>query len=260
MKTLTLLLSVPIFFGLSVAPVSAFNLPERLVYNISWAGINAGIAVQEVTVQGHELHIVSTVRSAGWLIRVFPVDDRTESLLSRGGPADIFETSKLYREKINEGRTHRLKEAQFDQTRLKVDTKDFLKNTEKSESISVRTFDNLSCLYFVRSSELVPGKSIYFDIYDCNKLWNTEVKVIRREEISTPLGRFKTIVVQPQLKSEGIFARAGDITIWLTDDPRRIPVMMTTKVKIGHITAMLVGGSYWGVSPNRREFRGSERR
>jgi hypothetical protein len=53
------------------------------------------------------------------------------------------------------------------------------------------------------------------------------------------------VVIRPILQSEGIFARTGDLHIWLTDDERRIPVMMKSKVKIGSITATLVGGSYW---------------
>jgi hypothetical protein len=68
---------------------------------------------------------------------------------------------------------------------------------------------------------------------------------LRREEVRTPLGKFKTIMVKPLLKAEGFFARTGDVTIWVTDDERRIPVKMTTKVKLGKITATLVGGSYW---------------
>jgi hypothetical protein len=55
-------------------------------------------------------------------------------------------------------------------------------------------------------------------------------------------------VVKPILRAEGFFARTGDVTIWVTDDALRIPVKMTTKVKLGKITAMLVGGSYWPVT------------
>jgi hypothetical protein len=246
MKNLALLaLSVPLFVSLLAVPASALTVPERLVYDISWTGIKAGTAVQEVTSQGGELHIVSSARSAGWLNPIFAVDDRTESILHRGSGAETLGTPRFYREKINEGKTHTRKEAQFDLPRLKVDTKDFVKKTEKTHDISARTFDSLSSIYFVRSSELVLGKSIFIDIYDCKRLWNTEVQVVRREEIRTPLGRFKTLVVKPLLKSEGFFARTGDVTVWLTDDNLRIPVRMTTKLKLGSITAELVGGSYW---------------
>lgn len=245
MKKLVQICSLLLLCGACAAPAFALTIPERLVYDVSWTGIKAGTAIQEVSTQGGELHIVSTVHSAGWINPFFPVDDRTESVLLKSGGPENLGMPRSYHEKINEGRTHTLKEAQFDSVRLKVDTRDFIRKTEKSDPISARTFDSLSCIYFVRSSELVLGKSLYIDIYDCKRLWNTEVQVVRREEISTPLGRFKTIVVKPLLKSEGFFARTGEVTVWLTDDRLRIPVKMTTKVKLGSITAMLVGGSYW---------------
>jgi hypothetical protein len=79
---------------------------------------------------------------------------------------------------------------------------------------------------------------------------NTEVQILRREVVETPLGRFKTVVIKPLLKSEGVFTLSGDVFIWLTDDERRIPILIKSKVKIGSITATLVGGSYW---PSRKK-------
>jgi hypothetical protein len=46
------------------------------------------------------------------------------------------------------------------------------------------------------------------------------------------------------MKSEGIFYKKGDILIWLTDDEKRIPVLLKTKVVVGSITATLIGGQY----------------
>jgi len=235
---------------LAVAPAFALSVPEKLVYEVSWTGIKAGTAVQEVSVKGGELHIVSTTRSAGWINPFFPVDDRTESVLIRGTGTEHIGTPKWFKEKINEGKVHSLKEAQFDPQRLTVDTKDLRAKTTKTDTISTRTYDTLSAIYAVRSLDLVPGSSVYIDIYDCKHLWNTEVQVVKREEIDTPVGRFKTLVVKPHLRSEGLFARTGDVTVWITDDSLRIPVRMTTKVKLGKITATLVGGSYW---PDREE-------
>lgn len=228
----------------SVCNASALSVPEKLVYDVSWTGVTAATTVQEVNAKGNDLHIVSTTRSSGWLNTFFSVDDRAEAVIAKG-ESDTFGFPKYFHEKINEGRYHALKEARFDAPSCRVETKDLLKKTQKTDSISSRTYDSLSVIYFVRSMDLVPGKSVYVDIYDCKRLWKTEVKVLRREEISTPLGEFKTIVVKPILKAEGFFARTGDVTVWLTDDAHRVPVKMTTKVKIGKITATLVAGSYW---------------
>ena len=225
--------------------LSAFPIPERLEFEISYTGITAGRAVQEVTQVGNEIHIVSTARSASWLKIFFPVDDRIESVLIPSSQGHQLGVPRLYRERIREGGTRFQKDALFDQQKLEVTTKDLLKKTENTQKISAQTYDTLSSFFFFRTIELQVGKSSFIDIFDCKKLWNTEVQVLRREEIRTPLGRFKTVVIKPILKSEGIFARTGDMLIWLTDDERRIPLLMKSKVKIGSITATLVGGSYW---------------
>jgi len=228
-----------------VSSALAFPIPERLEFEISYTGIPAGRAVQEATMEGNELHVVSTARSAAWLKLFFPVDDHIESILTDVAQPHFIGVPRLYSERIHEGWTRFHKEAYFDRQKLEVNTRDLLKNSETTKKISPKTYDTLSSFYYFRSIALQVGTSYFIDIFDCKKLWNTEVKVLRREEIETPLGRFKTVVIMPILKSEGIFARTGDMYIWLTDDERRIPVLMKSKVKIGSITVTLVGGSYW---------------
>jgi len=243
-----LLAACCIFFAalLAIPPQSrGFAIPERLEFDVSYAGIPAGHAVQEVTQSGNDIHIVSTARSADWLKIFFKVDDRIESVLSSGAPPYFLGTPSIYRERINEGRTHHHKEALFDRQKMEVLTRDFLGKTEKIHPITSQTYDTLSSFFYFRTIGLQVGKSTFIEIFDCKRLWNTEVQVLRREEIEIPLGRFRTIVIRPIMQSEGIFARTGDLHIWLTDDERRIPVMMKSKVRIGSITATLVGGSYW---------------
>jgi len=225
--------------------VWGFTIPERLEYEVSFAGIPAGRAVQEVTQSGNDIHIVSTARSAKWLNYFFRVEDRIESVLSAGTPPIVLGTPHLFRERISEGRTRYQKDAVFDRQNMEVVTRDFLNKSETTHKISSQTYDTLSGFYYFRTIGLQVGKSSFIEIFDCKKLWNTEVQVLRREEIEIALGRFQTVVIRPILRSEGIFARTGDLHIWLTDDDRRIPVMMKSEVKIGSITAILVGGSYW---------------
>jgi len=224
---------------------AAFPIPERLEFELSYTGIPAGHAVQEVTQEGTDIHIVSTARSADWLRFFFPVDDRIESYLTSGTPSQHIGSPRLYKERKREGKTKTDREARFDRQQLEVTTIDHRKKSEKKQAITKRTYDTLSSFYYFRTIPLQVGSSYFIDIFDCKRLWNTEVKVLRREEISTPLGRFKTIVIHPLLKSEGIFARTGDMFIWLTDDDRRIPVQMKSKVIVGSITTTIAGGSYW---------------
>lgn len=244
MRGKCLLYTVIILAGLA-ATAPAFPIPERLEFELSYTGITAGHAVQEVKREGTDIHIISTARSADWLKFFFPVDDRIESFLTSDSPTLFIGSPRLYREKKHEGRTVTNREARFDRQKLEVTTINHLTKEEKKQAITKRTYDTLSSFFYFRTIPLQVGISYFIDIYDCKRLWNTEVKVLRREELVIPLGRFKTIVIQPLLKSEGIFARTGDMFIWLTDDDRRIPVQMKSKVVVGSITATLTGGSYW---------------
>lgn len=239
------ILIILILLSLHIWPAAAFPIPERLEFQISYTGIPAGKAVQEVKRDGNEINIVSTARSAAWLNVFFPVDDRIESILVEGSETSKIGFPRLFRERIREGKTRHHKEMIFDRQKQEVVTKDFLKKAESIQKITSLTYDTLSSFYYYRTVPLQVGSSTFIDIFDGKRLWNTEVQVIKREEIETSLGRFKTVLIKPLLKHEGIFARTGEILIWLTDDELRVPVLMKSKIKVGSITATLVGGSYW---------------
>ncbi|WP_275423276.1 DUF3108 domain-containing protein [Geomonas diazotrophica] len=89
---------------------------------------------------------------------------------------------------------------------------------------------------------MTPGQSISFDIYDTQRLWNTEVRVVRRQELKTPRGTFKTVMVTSRLTHNGEAAKVGNATFWFTDDSRRVPVRISTTMKIGEVTLTLVEG------------------
>lgn len=238
-----LLIGVLLLVGVGTAV--AFPIPEHLEFELTFAGVTAGKAVQEVSRSGEEVHLLSTARSADWLKYLFPVEDRIESILRPDPSQSSLGVPVLYRERIREGKTRRQKDLEFNRRALTVTAKDLIRNKVATAPISKRTFDPLSCFFYIRSIPLTVGTSTFIDIFDGKKLWNTEVQIVRRETIKIPLGTFKTILVKPLLKSEGIFARTGDMHIWITDDERRIPIRMKSKVVVGSISVTLVGGSYW---------------
>lgn len=60
-----------------------------------------------------------------------------------------------------------------------------------------------------------------------------------REKVETPAGTFDCLVVEPTLRSGAFFKNEGKLTIWLTDDDRRMPVLMRSKLPIGAISVEL---------------------
>lgn len=239
----------PIFFLIICWPLipfssaSAFKIPERLTYDLTWSGIKAGEAVLEIKDDGGDLVINSTATSTKLVSVFYKVEDRVESRVHKGNDS-LLAHSMNYRLNLREGKHRKKKEVLFDAIHSKALYMDYLSNERKEIDISFPIFDPLSSFYYLRGMDLEVGKSLFVTIFDSKKVWNVEVQVLRKERIQVPAGEFDTIVIKPLLKSEGIFYRRGDIYIWLSDDEKRIPVKLKTKVKIGSINADLTGGSY----------------
>ena len=55
------------------------------------------------------------------------------------------------------------------------------------------------------------------------------LQVVRRETITVPAGRFRTIVVRPVIQTDGMFGRGGHAEVFFSDDEHRIPVLIRTR-------------------------------
>ena len=100
--------------------------------------------------------------------------------------------------------------------------------------------DALSSLYYLRTrKDLVVGKTTIIEVHDSGKNWSVEVQVLGREKVTTPAGEFATIKVRTFPRYEGVFMNNGEIFVWLTDDSRRVPVLMKSTISIGAIVTTL---------------------
>lgn len=211
---------------------------EKLVFELSWAMIKAGTAVMKVSEssdgEGRKAYQISAVTSSNDFIDMFhKVRDRIDSFVYADSLAS-------YRFKVHqeEGRFRSDKEITFDYANGAA-----IYSVDKETSsypIPSYVHDALSALYYVRTRELVAGKTVIIDVFDDKKLWQVEVKVLGKEKVKTPAGEFNTILIKPILKFEGIFQRKGDLYIWLTDDNKKMPVRMRSKVVIGSVWADLI--------------------
>ncbi len=211
---------------------------ERLVFEISWFNLKGGTAVIEVSegaeLNGRKLHQISAVTNSNSFVDKFhKVRDRVDSFVY----ADNLSSAgfKVHQE---EGSYRQDKEISFDYTKGVATYK-----VDKETSIyPIPLFlqDALSSLYYLRTRKLVIGEPVIIDVFEDKKLWQLEVQVLGNEKISTPAGEFDTVLVKPLLKFEGIFQRKGEVYVWLTDDSRKMPVRMKSKIKIGSVFADLV--------------------
>lgn len=222
-------------------PLFAQRVPEKLVYSLSWLGIPVGTATQEIVEEGATRRITSTARSNDWLSAFFPVEDVIVSSLAKSG-APFPGLTRHYRMQIREGSHRRDREIVFEQEKGKARYHDLINGEKLDIPIAGTTYDIYGSFYYVRYLPLEVGKPVSVNVLDGRELHAIEVRVLRRERLKTVLGEVDTIVIRPLVKAEGVFEGKGAVTIWLTDDGRRIPVRAQTKVKVGSVIATLTGG------------------
>ena len=243
MKLIRTLLVIVLFVVHLYSPAfAAPKIPEKLIYSLSWTGIPVGVATQEIIDEGDVIRIFSTARSNDWLSSFFPVDDRTESILEKSG--EFPGISRNFKMHLKEGSRVRDREITFNPATNTAHYFDRQKNQQRTIPLAGKTFDIYSSFYYVRYQPLEPGKSLYITVLDSKKLHRIEIRVLRREMIKVPAGEFDTIVIEPMVKPEGVFEGKRGAYIWLSDDTRRLPVKVQTKVTVGGVTALLIGGNY----------------
>jgi hypothetical protein len=211
----------------------AFSVGERLVFDIAYGMIKAGTATMGIPdTQRVEdrtcFHVVTTAESSPFFSAFFKVRDRVESFMDVEG---IF--SWRFEKHIREGRYRSDRFEIYDQTRSLV----YYKRDTIPAPPLVR--DILCSFYFTRTQPLEVGKDFDVDSFGDGKVYPLRVLVHRKEKIKVPAGAFRCVVVEPVIRGEGIFNQKGKLTIWLTDDERRIPVLMKSKVLVGSIDVRL---------------------
>ncbi len=210
-----------------------FGEGERFVFAIQYGLIYAGDATLEVrniaildSVPAY--HIISTARTNKAFDIVFKVRDRVESFMDF---ENLF--SLRFEKHLREGKFKKDEEVWFDQ-------KQHLAHyPEKTVPIPPSTQDFLSALYYVRTLSIEEGQAIAMANHTGGKNYPIYVKTLGRERVTVPAGTFDCIVVEPVLQTTSIFEHKGKLTIWLTDDSLKMPVLMRSKVVIGAFEAVL---------------------
>jgi hypothetical protein len=108
----------------------------------------------------------------------------------------------------------------------------------KPTPIEESTLDSLSSVYYIRLLDLDRREPIQLSVIS-KRVFPLSVLIQGRETITTPAGTFKTIRVEPKSDSEGLIGKGKNLVLWLTDDERKMPVQLKSKLKIGTLLGKL---------------------
>ncbi|MCD5390732.1 DUF3108 domain-containing protein [candidate division NPL-UPA2 bacterium] len=224
-----------------------FSVGEKLTFRVIYFALPAGTATLEVSgvtnwEEKEVYQLVATVQSSALFSLFYRVRNRIESLIDT---SSFLPYRYEIRQEEGDYRNHEVTIFNRDENiATTIDAEEKEGNPEgASVPVPADVQDALSSFYYLRRQNLEVGKSVFINVSVGAKNYQVEVKVLRKEELGKR--RLRTIVVKPiisEIKSGGILEKKGDrdIYIWLTDDERRIPVLIKAEMAFGSLTMMLI--------------------
>ena len=223
--------------------VVPFGPGERMEYDVKFGALRVGNAHMEVValdnVRGRPAwHTAFWVQGGNFLYRV---NDVYESWMD----AETLSSLRFWQELEEGGKDTERKFEIYPERSVFIQTS---KKPAKEEPSVSQPLDDGSFLYFIRTIPLVVGQTYDFNRYFRPDRNPVRIRVLRKERVTVPAGTFDAIVVQPVIKTKGIFSENGHAEIWLTDDDRHIMLQLKSKLSFGSLNLYLK--SYFP-SPNK---------
>jgi len=217
---------------------------ETLCYRISMLGIPVGSAELEAKKVKGEVRITLRIQSNATISQIYSVDDSIETRHIGGN----FILSRI---RQREGSFRGDRGFTLFLRQKSVFWIDRQRNRSIQEPLpNSAVVDILSGLYYLRNQPLEVGTTVLLELFDSDRYAPTNVAVLRKEHLTLPGQReVDTLLVHPELKTEGIFKRTGEIMVWLTDDEKRVPVKVETSIVLGKVTAELISAETYSEPP-----------
>lgn len=226
-----------------------FGVGEVLAYEGKFTKIIRGIAIADLnftvaSAQNKKDYLIKAeAKSKGTLLKLFRFSflQQIESTIEN----EAFRSLKTVKHDVQKERV-RDSEAVFNYenrrvTYVETDPKEPARPPRRiASSIERETFDLISGIYRLRLLPLAVGESFELSISDSGLVYKIPVRVTAREEQKTILGKVWCFRLEPEVFGDNrLIEREGNLTIWLTDDERRIPVRAQINSDIGKVEVKL---------------------
>lgn len=220
----------------TAAPRLPFGVGEHASYRVSYNIVGrVGTGTMSIlgvdTIRGSPaFHALFTLRGRFLFARV---NNRFDSWLDFDR---VF--SHRFEQNTHEVNFRRQRTREFfpDELRWTGETND---RPESGELPTATPLDDTAFLYYLRTIDLEVGNEYSLDLY-----WNPQgnpvrVNVLRRETVTVPAGTFDTIVLQPIIRTSGLFSEGGEAEVYFAEGGARQLVMLRAKVSFGTLQLQL---------------------
>lgn len=210
-----------------------FAVPEKLIFDVTWSGLKVGEVSAEISEDGRDMKMLGRGQTSGWVSVFYKISDTLVSRVDKESFKDAQQGlpySFDYRKTFHEGKLRLDEEIALEAGDGESRYLDHLKKHEAKKKREETVYDPLSLFYYIRRLPLTVGSSVRFKIVDREDVYDVQVRVLKKETVKTSLGTFDTILLKPVFGyipgDRGLMYIKGDTYIWLTDDEKRLPVLV----------------------------------
>lgn len=109
-------------------------------------------------------------------------------------------------------------------------------------ALGPNVFDLVSALYRLRALPALEGAAYHLSVAGGSEQYEAEIKADGRELIKTSVGTFNAVAISVRVPSH---KRADDyrLRVYLSDDAKRLPVLITARLKSGELRAELASAT-----------------
>ena len=217
----------------------AFNPGEKITYKVVYNWNSLWLNAGEVSFTVHDgvygsdkiYHVMgegSSYKSYDWF---YKVRDTYESYIDQETMLPV----KFIRN-VNEGGFTIYNNVTFNHEEGKATS------THGEFNIPRCTQDVLSAVYYARNIDFNKYKvndTIPIDLFLDDSLFHIYIRYLGKEKLQTKTGDYNCIKFRPLLINGTIFRGGEKMTVWVTDDDNKIPVLVESPIVVGFIRAEL---------------------
>ena len=212
-----------------------FKVGETLEYDVGWSSyLTAGTATLAIREKKPSYgsvayYAIAEGRATGVVAALYRVYYKADTLL------DVYsllpQRGSVYGE---ERRSRRLRATRFDQAKRRAQYEVTpAAGPQKPIALPGPTHDALSVVLALRTLRLREGLSVTLPVSDGGRVFRLQATVRGRERLSTRLGQLMAWRIEPAIVGDEGEIGASKLTLWLSDDPQKWPLLMEADMPVG---------------------------
>ena len=210
----------------------------RIHYGLLTAGY-ASLQVDNANLNGKQVfHVKGEGKTVGVSRFFFKVEDDYQSYIDT-------EKDIPYRfiRKIDEGGHTKDVQIDFNHTNNKAVVFNKKHGTKEELSFPEETQDMVSSFYYLRNrldtENIKDGETIDMDMMFDKENYKFKLKFLGRETLKTKFGSVPCLIFRPYVQSGRVFKERESLTVWVTDDKNKMPILVKADLAVGSLKATL---------------------